>query len=69
MSKPTVSAAGGAMPAEGHSPTLITVADAIDQTRAPPRQGMASQTDQVRAPASGLPRRAGGLRRPRWARR
>ena len=32
------------------------------------RQGMACQTDQVRAPASGLPRRPGGLRRPRRAR-
>jgi hypothetical protein len=33
MSKPTVSAAGGAMPAEGHPPTLLTIADDLDTTR------------------------------------
>jgi hypothetical protein len=33
MSKPTVSAAGGAMPAEGHPPSLLNIAESLDQTR------------------------------------
>jgi hypothetical protein len=34
MSKPTVSAAGGAMPAEGHNtPSLLNIADDLDTTR------------------------------------
>jgi hypothetical protein len=34
MSKPTVSAAGGAMPAEGqNAPSLLNIAESLDQTR------------------------------------